>query len=179
MKIAAEYWEEYKRTGDEFYKGVSRAYEREAVLSNEDNSGYIFIKISSFVDRGEFNKKLDELLDGLFNLDGVIDGRAEWGADANSKKRSYDKLLRTGWKTIDNPSRAGKAKAINELKKAIESCRVVFDAFMAQETKITTPTGQFVPPEKRGITHFVDYCIIREMGYGKDMLKKVYRELKK
>ena len=72
---------------------------------------------------------------------------------------------------------AAKEKARKEEEKAVNDCRPYFNVFKEKTTKITTPKGKLVAPEKRGVTHFIDFCIGAGVGYGKDMLKKVYTSL--
>ncbi len=165
---------QYEETGDEHLKKNIKWLEEDLEPPNEDNYCYIVIKLTRDAEKERFGSALKNIADEIKKSEDVFNFCIEWGKYTNSLKDSTHKLLERGGKLFNVPSNAAKEKAKQGVEKAIKDCDGFFQEFKKKETQIKTPRGKFVPLEKRGVTHFIAYCIERKSGYAKDMLRKVY-----
>ena len=117
-----------------------------------------------------------EEIDGFMGYEFEAGMRSKTGKPG---KYSLFNINKTGRMAVSSTAKGGKVRHESEFKRAVGDCEKYFNDFLMQETIIRTAKGKPVPVDKRGATHFIDYCIARGAGYGKDMLRKVYRELKK
>ncbi len=69
---------------------------------------------------------------------------------------------------------AAKKKHEQEFAAACKDVRELFNNFKQGKAIITNQRGKIIPPEKWTRETFVNYCISKKAGWGKNMLRKVY-----
>lgn len=150
---------------------------------SQNNRAYMVIQFKDIASiENEIKEAFGKITLILEEIDGFMGYEFEAGMRSKTgkpEKYSLFNINKIGHMAMSSTEKGGKARHEREFKSAVRDCDKHFQAFLMPETRITTPRGKLVPADKRGATHFIDYCIHSGAGYGKDMLRKVYRELKK
>ncbi len=143
-----------------------------------------------------YEQKIQELLNSFSQYeDKVGHAFAVWEQENQThdvEHRIADKIITINEAAEKGRSKkkafAARVKAERQFAEAIQVCTPYFKKFQISETKILTRTGRSVSVERRGVSHFIDYCDqeinfqvsggdSKHRGLGKDMLRKVYQYL--
>lgn len=178
-----DYENETHRTYIKNLKKELSGIQHKLTPESQNNRAYMVIQFKDIASvENEIKEAFGKIALILEEIDGFMGYEFEAGMRSKTgkpEKYSLFNINKTGRMAMSSTAKGGKVRHESEFKSAVHDCEKYFKAFLMPEIRIITAKGKLVPVDKRGATHFIDYCIARGAGYGKDMLRKVYRELKK